>query len=184
MLVSAQACVRIRCKLQWNNGLCSILRATWVFMWVLLPSTVRYTKTCLNFGAEIKIYIKFSRQLQIIFFRHRFHWRKWIRPDVNIISSGICYGYMSKLKMPGFSITKTQIIWPRVARQVVTTLKISAYCKKPLPFELRIPRKLCFQVDKTHQTNHYQTITRVKEGFQFRYFCRLNQFLCELSLVF
>ena len=118
------------------------------------------------------------------FFRHRFHWRKWIRPDVNIISSGICYGYMSKLKMPGFSITKTQIIWPRVARQVVTTLKTSAYCKKPLPFELRIPRKLCFQVDKTHQTNHYQTITRVKEGFQFRYFCRLNQFLCELSLVF
>lgn len=32
------------------------------------------------------------------------------RPDVNIIPSGICYGYISKLKMPGFSITKTEIV--------------------------------------------------------------------------
>jgi hypothetical protein len=56
--------------------------------------------------------------------------------------------------MPGFSITKTQIMlcWPRDAKHAVTTLKISQSAHgKSLSFSrLEFQEKLCFQVDKSH----------------------------------
>lgn len=157
---------------------------TWVNMRVHHLSTVRNTKTCL--AQKSRLYIKFSRQLQIFFFRHRLHWRKWIRPDVNIISSGICYGYMSKLKMPGFSITKTQImLFDHATRGMHQQhwkflLTVKGLCYSSSEFQENSVSKSI----KDISNKHYQTIMRVKEGFQFRYFCRPNQFLWELSLVF